>query len=49
MEQAKKEVTEALAILSTLAVSGDVVDVMAAVRAMLKRAITLMDKEESDG
>ena len=48
MEQAKKEVTDALAILSTLAVSGDVVDIMAAVRAKLKRAISLME-ENKDG
>lgn len=48
MEQAKKEVIDALAILSTLAVSGDVVDVMAAVRAKLKRAISLME-ENKDG
>mgnify|MGYP006971974885 CR=1 FL=1 len=48
MEQAKKEVTDALAILSTLAVSGDVVDVMAAVRTKLKRAISLME-ENKDG
>lgn len=48
MEQVKKEVTDALAILSTLAVSGDVVDVMAAVRAKLKRAISLME-ENKDG
>lgn len=48
MEQAKKEVIDALTILSTLAVSGDVVDVMAAVRAKLKRAISLME-ENKDG
>ncbi len=48
MERVKKEVTDALAILSTLAVSGDVVDVMAAVRAKLKRAISLME-ENKDG
>ena len=48
MEQVKKEVTDALAILSTLAVSGDVVDVMAAVRAKLKRAISLIE-ENKDG
>lgn len=48
MEQAKKEVIDALAILSTLAVSGDVVDIMAAVRAKLKQAISLME-ENKDG
>ena len=48
MERVKKEVTDALAILSTLAVSGDVVDIMAAVRAKLKRAISLME-ENKDG
>ena len=47
MEQAKKEVTDALVILSTLAVSGDVVDVMAAVRAKLKRAISLMEENKN--
>lgn len=46
MNEVKKDVQEALAILSTLSVSGDVIDIMAAVRQKLKRAIKAMDDAE---
>lgn len=52
MSDIKKEVSEALAILSTLSVSGDAVDIMAAVRQKLKRALKMLDeskKEDTDG
>lgn len=50
MEEIKKELTEAFAILAMLNVSGDAVDLMAAVRAKLKRAIKLTEpKEDTDG
>lgn len=49
MEDVKKEVNEALQILSALAVSGDAVDLMAAVRAKLKKALKLMEEGETDG
>lgn len=48
MNEVKKDVQEALAILSALSVSGDAIDIMAAVRQKLKRAIKAMD-EEGDG
>lgn len=52
MSDIKKEVSEALAILSTLSVSGDAVDIMAAVRQKLKRALKMLneaEKEDTDG
>lgn len=49
MNDVKAEVESALAILSTLSVSGDAVDVMAAVRAKLKRAIKALESEDSHG
>lgn len=52
MSDIKKEVAEALVILSTLSVSGDAVDIMAAVRQKLKRALKMLDesqKEDTDG
>ena len=49
MDEIKSETTEALRILSMLAVSGDAVDLMAAVRAKLKKALKLMEEGETDG
>lgn len=47
MSEIKKNVDEALALLSTLSVSGDAVDVMAIARAKLKAASKAL--EDTDG
>lgn len=49
MEEAKKEITEALNILYSLAVSGQVVKPVAAIMAKLEKAVSIMSKEENDG
>lgn len=49
MDEVKKEVTEALAVLSAIYVNGDAVDIVAAVRSKLKRAISLMEKGDDNG
>lgn len=41
MDNLKKELEQIFAILSTLSVSGDVVDIMAAVRSKLKKAMEM--------
>ena len=46
MNEIKTEINDAFAILSRLSVSGDTVDLMAAVRAKLKRAMRMLDKME---
>ena len=45
--EVKKEVVSALNILSALAVTGDAVDLMAAARQKLKRAIKLLEEEKN--
>lgn len=52
MNEIKTELNDALALLSRLSVSGDAVDLMAAVRAKLKRALKMvgqMEAGEQDG
>ena len=52
MDEIKTEINDAFLILSRLSVSGDAVDLMAAVRAKLKRTMRMMDdleKGEADG
>lgn len=49
MNNVKAEIQGAIAILSTLSVSGDAVDVMAAARAKLKRALKELESEVKDG
>ena len=49
MDDIKREAEAALRVLSMLAVSGDAVDVVAAVRAKLKRIVALTGKEGADG
>ena len=46
MNKAKKEITEALRILSALSVNGDAVDLMAAAKAHLREALKLADAPE---
>ncbi len=48
MENVKKLIIDALALLSTLSVSGDAVDVMAAAKNKLRRAAEEC-KEDPDG
>ncbi len=43
MNKAKKEITEALRILSALSVNGDAVDLMAAAKAHLREALKLAE------
>ncbi len=45
-EKQKKNIREALRLLSALSVSGDVVDVMAAVKALLREAL---EEGKADG
>lgn len=52
MNEAQKEIKAALDLLSALSVSGDVVDVMAAVKVHLREAYRLAEpekKEAADG
>lgn len=52
MKEIKTEINDAYLILSQLSVSGDAVDLMAAVRAKMKRALRMMndlEKGEADG
>lgn len=49
MNNVKSEIEVAIAMLSTLSVSGDAVDVMAAARAKLKRALKELESEDKDG
>ena len=49
MEEAKKEITEALNILYSLTVSGQVVKPVAAIMAKREKAVSIMSKEENDG
>lgn len=46
MNDAKQEIVEALRILSALAVSGDAVEVIAAVRSKMKKAIKLLEVDD---
>lgn len=46
MNDAKQEIVEALRILSALAVSGDAVEVIAAVRSKIKKAIKLLEVDD---
>ena len=46
MKNAREHIREALRMLSTLSVSGDVVDVMAAVKAHLREAEGLIGPEK---
>lgn len=48
-KQISDELTAAYQILSTLSVSGDAVDAMAAVRAKLRRVMAALGKEEQNG
>lgn len=48
MNEAKTDIADALKILSVLAVSGDAVDIIAAVRSKLKHAQKLLE-EVDDG
>ena len=45
----KQEIASTLAVLSTLAVSGDAVDVMAVARAKLKAILAQLEQEDGDG
>lgn len=45
MEQAKKEIDEAFAILSAVTVSGDAIDIVASVRSKLRKASKLLKDE----
>lgn len=47
--EVKKEVVSALNILSALAVTGDAVDLMAASKQKLKRAIKLLEEGDANG
>ncbi len=51
LKEARKELEAALMILGTLSVSGEAVEVMAAVRAKLKRVMAMLEagKEEAHG
>ena len=49
MSDIKKEISMTLAMLSTLSVSGDAVDVMAAARAKLKWVLSQLKQEGGDG
>ena len=52
MDEIKTEINEAFTLLSRLSVAGDTVDLMAAVRAKLKRAMRMLDnleKGDTDG
>lgn len=46
MNDAKQEIVEALRILSALAVSGEAVEVIAAVRSKMKKAIKLLEVDD---
>lgn len=46
MDEIKKEINEALAMLATIRLSGDAVDMMAAAKAKLRKAITLAGPKE---
>jgi len=48
MEETKKLIDDAIAILSTLSVNGDAVEVMAAAKSKLRKASANL-KEEPDG
>lgn len=48
MKELKEEINSAYKLLSTLQVSGDVVDVVAAVRAKLRRAYSLAEGKEKE-
>lgn len=49
MSDIKKEISMTLAMLSTLSVSGDAVDVMAAARSKLKWVLAQLKQEGGDG
>lgn len=46
MDEIKTEINEAFTLLSRLSVAGETVDLMASVRAKLKRAMRMLDKLE---
>lgn len=48
MSDIKKEISMTLAMLSTLSVSGDAVDVMAVARAKLKAILAQLEQEAKD-
>lgn len=48
MNQVQENIREALRLLSALSVSGDAVDVMAAVKALLREADRLAAPEETE-
>lgn len=48
METIKKEIDEAYAILSTIYVNGDAVDMVASVRAKLRKAANMLKDEIED-
>lgn len=48
MLDVKQEISATLAVLSTLAVSGDAVDVMAVARAKLKAVLAQLEQEGKD-
>lgn len=47
-EAIKKELNDAVAMLGMISLSGDAVDVMAAAKSKIRRAIATLDKEVSD-
>lgn len=49
MDDIRTELANVFALLSNLSVSGDAVDIMAAVRQKLRRVNSLLEKEGEDG
>ena len=49
MDEIKKELNDALAMLGMISLNGDAVDVMAVAKNKIRRSISLLSKEEADG
>lgn len=48
MDDIKKELNDALAMLGMITLSGDAVDVMAAAKSKIRRVVAALDKEVSN-
>lgn len=47
MDDAKKELNDALTMLSRIALAGDALDVMAAAKHKVRRAISMLEQKEA--